>query len=143
MWILNKYVRFMVRSMPLFIPFLWIWVSLSKLRSMIVKLVCVVKCNTLLKVSFLCSYGSSLSVFIISQTSEPLPHLFRPPIITFMGLIFAKETVSYILQELNFARKITFCHIFWNKCSWGYNANYTKIKGTAVNSKIFSFLKKF
>ena len=43
-----------------------------------------------------------LCVFIISQTSEPLPYLFKSPIITLTGLIFAKETISNALQELNF-----------------------------------------
>ena len=54
-----------------------------------------------------------LYVFIISQTSEPLLHLFKPPIITLTGLIFAKKTISNTWQELNFARKITFSHIFF------------------------------
>ena len=98
-----------------------------KLRSMIVKHICMVKCNTLLKVSFLCSYGSALGVFIISQTSKPLPCLFKPPIITLTGLIFVKKTISNISQELNFVIKITFSHIFLfrnkNNCLQGYNAN--------------------
>ena len=64
-----------------------------------------VKCNTLLNVSFLCSYGSSLSVFIISKTSEPLPHLFKPLIITLTEVIFTKKAISNILQDFKFLEK--------------------------------------
>ena len=79
---------------------------------MTVKFICMVKCNTLLQVSFLYSYGSSLSVFIISKTSEPLPHLLKPLIIALTEVIFTKKAISNILQNLNSLRKITFCHNF-------------------------------
>ena len=48
-------------------------VSLLKLRRMTVKPISVVNYKTLIKLSFLCSYGGSLSVFIVSQTSVALP----------------------------------------------------------------------
>ena len=95
-------------------------VSLSKLRSMTVKPISMVKYKTLIKLSFLCSYGGSLSVFVVSQTSVALPALFKTLTITLPGLFFAKKTISYIFQELNISRNITFCHTFLyqtkNKC---------------------------
>ena len=48
-------------------------VSLLKLRRMTVKPISMVNYKTLIKLSFLCSYGGSLSVFIVSQTSVALP----------------------------------------------------------------------
>ena len=46
-----------------------------------------------------------LCIFIISQTSEPLPHLFKPPIIYLNGINFCKENYFKYFVRIKFREK--------------------------------------